>query len=57
MNKSLIMILLLFGLLIAMVAPFSALAMLMLVAFVSAFFSLVWSFVKILITGDSPERS
>jgi hypothetical protein len=56
MNKSLIMILLLFGLLIAMVAPFSALAMLMLVVFVSAFSSLVWSLVKILITGDTPQR-
>ncbi|MGB3208522.1 MAG: hypothetical protein WBB28_26345 [Crinalium sp.] len=56
MNKSLIMILLLCGLLMAMVAPFSALAMLMLVVFVSAFFSLVWSLVQILITGDTAER-
>lgn len=51
------MILLLCGLLITMVAPFSALAMLMLVVFVSAFCSLIWSLVQILITGNTPERS
>ncbi|MBW4574898.1 MAG: hypothetical protein KME08_06385 [Aphanothece sp. CMT-3BRIN-NPC111] len=56
MKKSVGMVLLLALLLMAMVSPFSALAMLMLVVFGSAFFWTLWTLLQTLITGDARER-
>ncbi|HEY9876481.1 MAG TPA: hypothetical protein V6D12_23850 [Candidatus Obscuribacterales bacterium] len=56
MKKSVLTILLLGLLLMAMVAPFSALAMLMVVVLGSAFFWTLWTMLQTLITGDTRER-
>lgn len=57
MKRSVLTILLLGLLLMAMVAPFSALAMLMVVVLGSAFFWTLWTMLQTLITGDTRERS
>jgi hypothetical protein len=56
MKRSVLTILLLGLLLMAMVAPFSALAMLMVVVLGSAFFWTLWTMLQTLITGDTRER-
>lgn len=51
------MILLLGLLLISLIAPFSGLALLMIVLLVSALFWSLWTLTRTLITGDANERS
>ena len=51
--RSILMILLLGLILISLVAPFSGLALLMIVLFVSAFVWTSWTLVKTLIIGDA----
>lgn len=56
MSNKLVMILLLGLLLMAITAPFSALALLMVVLFASAFFWTLWTMVRIVIRGEASER-
>lgn len=56
MRNPLVMILLLGLLLMTLIAPFSALALLMVVLFVSAFFWTLSTMVRTVIRGDASER-
>ncbi|MCL6750754.1 hypothetical protein KBT16_07060 [Nostoc sp. CCCryo 231-06] len=58
MNKTLLTILMLSLLLLFIISPFAALASLMLVVLVSAFFSLLGNLFQAIIGGDTtPKRS
>jgi predicted lipid-binding transport protein (Tim44 family) len=56
MNNTVLMILLLGLILMAVLSPFAALAMLMLVIFVSALGWVLWTLVRTLIRGDRLEQ-
>jgi hypothetical protein len=56
MKNRWMMILLLGLLLITLTAPFSGLALLMIVLFVSAFLWTSWTLLRTLISGDASER-
>lgn len=56
MNNALMMILLLGLLMILLTAPFSGLALLMIVLFGSAFLWTAWTLVRILISGNVSEK-
>ena len=55
--RSILMILLLGLILISLVAPFSGLALLMIVLFGSAFIWTTWSLLRTLISGDVNQSS
>ena len=55
--RSILMILLLGLILISLVAPFSGLALLMIVLFGSAFLWTAWSLLRTLISGDVNQSS
>lgn len=57
MRNPLLMILLLGLILISLVAPFSGLALLMIVLFGSAFFWTTWTLVRTLISGNVNQTS
>lgn len=56
MNNAVMMILLLGLLMILLIAPFSGLALLMIVLFASAFLWTAWTLVKTLISGNISEK-
>lgn len=56
MRNPVVMILLLGLLLMTLIAPFSALALLMVVLFVSAFFWTLSTMIRTVIRGDASER-